>query len=87
MPNPLESQRKFRINVNVNSRLRIRRTLNSTNGYAWVATLCKLLTTYLVCKTFYNLGDPLHMCNVHLRVRVAVKFDPRYPLYRRVEIL
>lgn len=54
---------------------------------------CKLLTTYLVCGTFYNPGDPLyistctrarapHVCvrkGTNTRIRVAVKFDRSIP--------
>lgn len=61
-------QWKSRVNVNVNSRLRIRRALNSTSGWTRVGgvALCKLLTTYLVCRAFYNPGDPLHIY-IHAR--------------------
>lgn len=61
-------QWKSRVNVNVNSRLRIRRALNSTSGWTRVGgvALCKLLTTYLVCRAFYNPGEPLHIY-IHAR--------------------
>lgn len=84
MPNALKMSTKIPCKCKCKFTIKNTAYLKFDHGRTRVGgtALCKLLTTYLVCRTFYNPNDPLQYLHTRayggrLRVRVAVKFDPR----------